>query len=507
MMMTRANRTPRSAISPLRRFPDPVRRRLRPALALTAGLSCLMLAGLAGCEDSAAQQRTEAQRILDQAATDFLQARVGTVAPDDEQYQAVQTQLNSVVTQLASLNDGEPGQLAAKSLLSSEAHRELAQMRMLEAGQIERELQNERLLLREQVIAALRLGALSTGMSSISSDEIRNEIQQRRQAAQQELESLSQHLAELENPIDERTALNTQEAERVQILRREANDLLREATELGHARGFGRFQEGIEQRREADRIENRIAHRDLDLNLELLPQQNLAEARIEDVRELLGSIDRVLSDLEAFENTYRDEVARLNTRIDELRSEIMSGVSSLAERMNDQLAPAYDASLEQLDRAATQARQAAGRLRGADANAARLAEARSLELQGTLLWQRASGVADQASLLAAIVDADETLGDVSDAQRRLEAANTTQGDLIERSRESLSSASNIVAQLAGRGDQSMDRYRDNLQALLGAMSGDTNNLSSSIDADASQSASGTTSGESPNPAESMPRAR
>ena len=95
-------------------------------LTFCAATACSVVGG---CEDSAAKARDEVQVKLADIRTDLQQA----MSSGAETPEAYQQSLNGIVTRLASLNDGEPGQQAAKSLLAADALRGMGD-RGLEPG-------------------------------------------------------------------------------------------------------------------------------------------------------------------------------------------------------------------------------------------------------------------------------------------------------------------------------------------------------------------------------------
>ena len=129
--------------------------RLGCAVALCAG----PLTALPGCEDAAARQRDAVQAQIHQANMKLQKALAGRAADD-----SVAQSLNGVVTELARIEGGEPGQVAAKAVLSATALRELAHVRLEAAERTELDHRERRSTLLGRIDAMLELEAVAAAL-------------------------------------------------------------------------------------------------------------------------------------------------------------------------------------------------------------------------------------------------------------------------------------------------------------------------------------------------------
>lgn len=434
-------------------------------------LTCVVAGGLVGCEDSAAQQRVEAQRTITTASTEFRKITAGSVVYGDEHFEQRQRELNGVISRVNNLPDAEPGQQAAGAMLAAEALSELAAMHMAQGKDLQQQNRYDRETLRSVVDAAARLGARASAQAGATVEAQRAALLAERQMTEQGLAMLQQRIAALEGPIQDRQRRNTEEEALANQLRNEANDLVRRAIELGHAAGFPNFQQAIRTRRDADEIDFEIALRELELEYELQPEHQLAQLQVEHLNELVSTIRNTLNEFDQLEQQLGRDLARTQQRVAELAAEARTSLQGLQQRMDGELADQYEAARGYLERAASQARQAVSRLRGDQGNAARLLQAKISETLGQSLWAEANGIAEHLWLLDELIEAADVLGNVAEVQAAHQALTAKRNDLIERAQSAFAEAEQALAGVTGRAASDAEHFRQNLQRAVSAVSG------------------------------------
>jgi len=323
-------------------------RRLVTMLATLCG-AAVMTAGT-GCEDSEARARAEAQEQILGARAQFEKASLGSTEPGDEYAEQTRADLNRLLSNLQGVQDGAPGQQAAKSLLMADTLRELFAIEFRGIDRVERDLQLQRRTLDNRLLGLQRLAAVQRAREAVNAEQHRAELAEIRRATDEQLRQLQQHLAQINEPIDDLSERNERDMDRVDELREQAVELIRRAEELGPADGFETFEQGIKLHREADLIEFRTAHRELELTLEHQPQRETTERQLAAARDLKQQVERAIRDLESFDELYASAASQLRSRIDQGRDELREGVRRIAEVMTGELASAYDEAAEHLTR-------------------------------------------------------------------------------------------------------------------------------------------------------------
>jgi hypothetical protein len=442
-------------------------RRLQTALAAICGMA-MVGAGL-GCEDAEAKRRAEVQQQITDARTQFQRASLASTDPGDDHAQQTRSELNRIVSNLQGVTDGAPGQQAAKSLLMAEALRELSLIEYRRIHALESEHQVERQIARNRLLGLQRLAAAHQAREAITAQQYRAELQQLRRATDDQLRQLQQQIAQLSQPIAELTERNERDRERVDELREQAIEMIRKSEELGPADGFRTFEEAIKLHREADLIEFRAAQRELELMLEHQPRHDMAERSSRAAEDLKQQLQQAIHDLESFDQIYSSAASQLRSRIEEGRDELREYVERITASMRDELSSAYEEAARHMERAASQARQAAMQLRGEDANAARLVEARANESLGRLYWQQAAGVTDHLDMLAATVAATDVNRDTQPYQAKISQFADQRETLIAQAKDAMRQATDTLGMVGGTAAQ---QYRQNVEMLLSAMEGE-----------------------------------
>lgn len=433
---------------------------------------CLTALGLiCGCEDSAAQYRVEAQQAIAAASTDFRKATAGTVVYGDEHFDQRLRDLNGVVSRVSNLSNSEPGQQAAGGMLAGEALMELATMHLSHAQQIQQLNRQDRRALESMVSAATRLHSRAAAQASLSTSAEKASLQRERQAAEAALNGLQQRINALEGPIADRTRNNVQGEAEADRLRSEANDLIRRAIELGHSRGFPSYQQAISTRRDADEIDYEIAMRELELDYELHPESQFAQLQAEYLRRSVQSIRETLDELDRLDRLFAEDLGKTRQRVTEMQQNVSRTLRSLTERIEGDLAEQYETARGHLERAASLVQQAAGRLRGDQASAARLLQARIYETLGQSLWAEANALAEHLQLFSQIVEAGESIGGTTDHRRKAETLTARRRTLIEEAQAAFSEAEQALSSVTGRAADAVELFRQNLQRASSAVAG------------------------------------
>src|SRR4029453_17833505 len=131
------------------------------------GIGILVLAGAlgaaVGCEDSAARQRQQVQKSVADLSRELkLAIAGGTSFADADTVMAQQQKINGIITRLSQISGGEQGQQAAKAVLSATALRELANMKLVSAEQLEAQHRASRIDLQGKIDAMMKLDGIVT---------------------------------------------------------------------------------------------------------------------------------------------------------------------------------------------------------------------------------------------------------------------------------------------------------------------------------------------------------
>jgi hypothetical protein len=425
-----------------------------------------------GCEDAEAKRRAEVQQQITEARAQFQKASLGPTAPDDDHADQTRRELNRIVSTLQGVTDGAPGQQAAKSLLVAEALSELSLIEYRRIHDIESDHQVDRQIAHNRLLGLQRLAATRQAREAISTEQHRAELAQIRRATDEQLRQLQQQLSRINEPIAELTERNERDQARIDELREQAAEMIRRAEELGPADGFTTFENAIGIQREADLIQFRAAHRELELLLEHQPIKQMTERQVQAAEDLKRQVEQAIGDLESFDALYASAGSTLRDRIRQGSDDLRQTVERISDSMTGDLAAAYSEAADHLERAASQARNAATRQRGTEANAARLIEARANESLGRLYWRQAGGVADHLALLRAIVASDNAIGDAQPYRARIEQFAQQHESLLGQAKGAYTQAKESLTMISGAAAQQVGQYRQNLEMLVAALDGE-----------------------------------
>jgi hypothetical protein len=425
-----------------------------------------------GCEDGAAQQREDVQHAVAAASAKLHRAVLVAIDPSPEEFESARTGLEAASRELASITGGDPGQQAARAMLSATASREIGSLNLRRAAELESQLQSQRNVIRAQARAMSALHAVSFGYASISTSADREMLGRELQTAQQRLEELSARMAELDGPIAERTGANTVASKEVETLKLEVGELRRKAQELGYARGLALQEQAIEARRRADRIEYDIAQREMELGYDLKAEHDLAGAQAGFAQNRIGTIETSQAELDEFMRTTAANISSMRNITDELAGQITGGVKQVDEAMASELVPLYEQAQTALEKSASQAQQAAGQGKGDDVGAARLLRARALELQGRLAWNRARGLADHLAMLQAIKSDENGAPGLTGLASQVQATQAAYVQAIEQATNAYSEAQQALEQVSVKQDQAaLDRLKSEVSNSMAILTG------------------------------------
>ena len=254
--------------------------------AVAAGCGLLLLTG---CQDGQAKRRAEVQEII-ASATMEIQS-VSAVLSDPAQSDDARRRLNRIIGELGNTQDAESGQRAAAAELAASIHRRLAAITVAEAVQIEAELGSRRTVLSGMIDTAEALDGMAAGLEAIDVDDADATLAAARDETEVALSAASRRMAELDGPIAELSLANRADQDEAQRLRTEAAILRRQAAELGASGGYGDFEKAQQIDRQADGVELRLAHRELDLRYNYQPQHARAQTRVDRMSDRVASIE------------------------------------------------------------------------------------------------------------------------------------------------------------------------------------------------------------------------
>ena len=429
--------------------------RLGCAVALCAG----PLTALPGCEDAAARQRDAVQAQIHQANMKLQKALAGRAADD-----SVAQSLNGVVTELARIEGGEPGQVAAKAVLSATALRELAHVRLEAAERTELDHRERRSTLLGRIDAMLELEAVAAALESVDAGPERQQLQRELEATRQEIAEVRATIDQLDAPISERAMANVANKKEVDTLRAKVNDLRRRAQELGNADGFDTYRQAVDASRQADKIEYDIAQREIELEYSLTPELTMADSQAQQLDAMIKSIESALAQLEAFSKSTRDEIAATRKQVSDHAALINASLSEMNNDISGALAGHYQEALTLLDKASSQVQNAARQVRGDDAQAAKLVAAQVQELKGRLHWSRARGLMGHKLLLERLSNAG---ADTADA---IAGATSAYEESMQQAKEAYAAAEEALTQVQSRGDQAkIDQFSASVRDATAAL--------------------------------------
>jgi tetratricopeptide (TPR) repeat protein len=355
-------------------------------------------------------------------------------------------------------------------MLSAAAHRELTALKIREAAELETSFRHQRMVVRGLLDAAGGLQAMAEGRGSLDLDRSQAALSQQRQEIEGTASRFRSEMAELDGPIAQVNQEITADRQRVEQLSAEANALRREAMELGVYQGFGRFEEAVALEREADRVESQIAHREINLDYELLPAHRRAERSVANADGLLGAIDTSMEIVSQHVNLMQSDARTTLERVQELSTAIADRVDSINQLAASDLQTRYQAALDSLDQAQVLLSRATRGISRDAADSVRLATTRVQALRGQLHLAQLRGLSDHLSMLETLDDAADILGTdyqplLAQTRQRIDEVRQQAGTAFDEAQQSLGS---INARFAGPAHASLT---NGLQTAVASLTG------------------------------------
>jgi hypothetical protein len=435
-------------------------------ISVCALVGCLGATFISGCEDSAAKQRDAVQASLNEIKRDLQVAMASAGVGEDAS--AGVTRLNQVITQLQGVTGGEAGQQASKSLLAATALRELADIHAMEIQAIEARHRDARNQIRTQFDAALRMNAIATGLLKVDAKADRDSLQRELQTAKTTANELSQKFMQLGEPITRQTSQNDAQLKEVERLRVEVGNLLRRAQELGHADGFETYKQAATIGRQADEIELKVAHSEIELDYQLNPEHKSVATQVNQLQGMIEAIEKAQANLDAFAAASSTDIEATRIEINRIVSQINESLDAVNKERTGPLADQYSQAMETLEKAAAQADAATK----ADAHTAKLISVRAHEALGRLHASQARALADHKSTLELLVNGSKELGVDGKYAQQLGEASVAYDQALQSAKEQYATAAEQLGSVQSRGDQeTVARYQQKLDGMIAALEG------------------------------------
>lgn len=406
-------------------------------LLLSFALTGLLV--LPACEDEAARQRALLQEMVSDATQTLSEATLVVVDPsNEEQFARTRDQLSSLIGRLRSADTAkETGQEVAIDLLLADAGQKLAAMYLAELERTASEMRDDSAAARTHVSSLLQLNEFANAARAIDISDESAELHSARTSASEQLSALGEVLAQLDGPIAQLTAQNRKDAEQIRMLRRDAEQLVQWASELGPAEGFPQYEQAVEMQREAGAIETQIARREIDLVYQYEPEAATADTRAQQLQQFITAIDQARQKLSELVDSVSTEVSKTSQQLTALRGELDDRLREIDDAITGPIETAYQDGLSTADATLGGARSAArSSSAGNRGSFARLLEAQLLETQGRLHWAKARAVAEQINVLERVVEAGDVVGNTSTYQSQLRVARDIYKQTIELARQS-----------------------------------------------------------------------
>jgi hypothetical protein len=415
---------------------------------------------LTGCDDSAARQRAEVQDAIQAASREISAISPASLDPQSDDFDATRAALKRQVSTLQGLSGGTPGQDEGRKRLVATTLRTTAEMTLAEVASMQAQHDHAQRVLASQVRAAMRLGATADAMQQIELSAQHDNLEEVRTAASAIISQFSSRMAELDLPISEREEANRQDSTDATQLRENANDLRREARELGFSEGFQKLQQAVQLERQADQKEYDIAQRELDLELEYGPEHALAEARVNQIQALITATeatDRELVELrQQLQNSAeqtREVIGQLRQAVDRAWPALMTQSETIAQLNADAVAD--------LNKAASQA-----------ARNDKMLQARIYALLGRAHWEKAQLLAGKQLLLTQLVSAGDLLGGTAPYRQQLQATQGAQQQAVEETGVAYQNALSALEQVRDRNvETEKQALRTSLQTTVSMING------------------------------------
>jgi len=406
--------------------------------AIAAGCGLLLLAG---CNEGPAKRRAEVHEMI-ATVTSEIQS-IDAVLSDPGQTDEVRRRFGRVISELGNTQGAAPGQRAAAAAIAAGVHRRLAAISADDAMKLEAELGSRRTVLIGMLDAVDQFYGMVDGLEAIDIEPADATLVAAREETEETLAATSRRLAELDGPIAELSRDNRTDQDEAQRLRIEAALMRREAAGLGAADGYGAFEEARRIDREADGVELRLAYRELDLRYNYEPEHEIAQIKVDRMRERLDSIAVTRQQLQDRYATASDEAGTTHARLEAMSSAIGAELDELQASMVT-VAGLYEEAAMELDRAASKAKAAAGLADKDFADVARIQAAQAYQELGSLHRSRARGLQNQVRLLERVAQVTGT------ATGEIEGAKGAHQEQLRQAAEAYKNAGIELGRVSGR---------------------------------------------------------
>ncbi|MCZ6835706.1 MAG: hypothetical protein O7G85_08030 [Planctomycetota bacterium] len=432
-------------------------------------LTATSLLFLSACVDENAKLRAEVQVDIQDASLKFREATLGAPAPGTPEYDSAYQNVQSVINDLNGIRGGEAGQQAAKSMLLANANAHLADLDLARILQIENSNDG---LCGEMSTIATRCADLQYRIAALENLDLthtRDTLDHSKSMVNMQLDTLIEQKLELQGPIDDRLKRNADDAAEVTALRKQYNDLMRQARESGYAEGFDSHVRAVQIQRQADMIEFEIAQRDIELDLNLQAEQNFLTLNEDNAINAVASIENAEDALESYTQISADDNDQSRQTIDELNAILMDKIEVLRASIRDDLTPLYESANQSLLQAVNAAQVAAGKAgRGEGEGAANTLAARIYQTLGQLHWSKAQRYSTLRSTCVLIVESGEAPDGMYDM---IEQFETAQSEAMTQAKEAYSQAQQKIEQVSGN-SRELTAYKQNIQLMMASLEGE-----------------------------------
>jgi hypothetical protein len=420
---------------------------MRPRSCLVAALLTAALLGVQ-CEDSAARLRADNRAGLERAASDLQRIVALPALPGPEGAETRRGELQRLLQTVQGIR-GAADLDASSAMLVAVIQREIALTSLGEAADAEIDLARQRHVMRTMLGEARRLAALAHGRASADLASVQQSVAAARGEAERQLGAHRQDATDLQAPISELRDANTADQAEIDRLLAQADALRREAAGLSPAAGFARFQDAVAIEREADQYGQRLNHREIDLDLELLPELRLAEARSAAASSMAKTADATSAALSEFQQALANDAATTRDAARAYGGELMDRLQAAHEQL-DALQRTYDAAQSALETGLAAAQKGTGGSRGAETDSARVTASRLALALGQAAMSRARGLSDHAALLERLAEAGDVLPSGADVAAKLESVRAAMDQAAHKAAESLQRANELIGQVSER---------------------------------------------------------
>lgn len=440
----------------------------------TAGLmiASISLLSLSACEDKSASSRAEMKAEIYRVNGDLSKAMLSTAPPSTPEFEESLATLQNIINDAAAIKGENDGLKATKSLLLSHALAELSTLNMAQAQAIESQNHHEAAELVALVEAWIDLQNMITSRETFDLSPNMAELQDARQSVESSLSVLHEQIAELNGPIRTRITQNSRDNEEASQLRRQSDQLYREAREKGYEAGFNAFEQAVQIKRRADRIELDIAQREIELDLNLQAEHDYISLNVQHLGTTIESIANAEFALDTFAQSGKQDNDTTRRTISELQDKLTANLQVLNQRIENELNPVYETASQNLEKASSEAQAAARKLDKSSKGAATLAAACAQESLGRLYWNKARGIENIAFVYQLMGEAGGDLAG-NDVYDRIETLLAAQEDVIAQAITAYNQASQLLGQVNDRENQNViNTFRESIQRAIVALDGE-----------------------------------